>query len=130
VAAVYDALRGEVFAAVYRFGPAGLETLLGPRLLAAAELPRMRPAPVVAVGDGAAAYPDVIAAWTGRSPVGPPEGGPRASALLQLRGVAGAVARLDDPAAAEPTYGRLAEAQARWEHAHGRPLPDSPGQRG
>jgi hypothetical protein len=41
--------------------------------------------------------------------------------------VAGAVARLDDPAGAEPTYGRLAEAQVRWEHAHGRPLPDPPG---
>jgi hypothetical protein len=27
-------------------------------------------------------------------------------------------------------YGRPAEAQARWETAHGRPLPDSVGSRG
>ncbi len=130
VAAVYDALRGEVFAAIYRFREARVETLLAPRLVPATELARVQPAPAVAVGEGAAAYPDIIAAWTGRPPVGPPEGAPRASGLLQLRRVAGALARCDDPAAAEPSYGRQAEAQARWEHAHGRPLPDPPGHRG
>ena len=35
-----------------------------------------------------------------------------------------AVARAADPLGYEPVYGRLAEAQARWERAHGRPLPD------
>ena len=30
----------------------------------------------------------------------------------------------------EPNYGRPAEAQARWETAHGRPLPDSIGSSG
>ena len=30
----------------------------------------------------------------------------------------------------KPVYGRPAEAQARWETAHGRPLPDSIGSRG
>jgi hypothetical protein len=30
----------------------------------------------------------------------------------------------------EPVYGRPAEAQARWEKAHGRPLPDSVGSPG
>jgi len=130
VAAVYDALRGEVFVAVYRFDAARVEALLAPRLLAAADLARVRPAPALAVGDGAAAYPDIVAAWTGRAPVGPPEGAPRAAALLELRGIAGGLVPLDEPAAAEPTYGRLAEAQARWEQAHGRPLPDPPGHGG
>jgi tRNA threonylcarbamoyladenosine biosynthesis protein TsaB len=130
VAAIYDALRGEVFAAIYRFGDASVETLLAPRLVAAAELAGLKPAPVLAVGDGAVAYPDIIAAWTGRAPVGPPDGAPRAAALLELRCVAGALVSVDDPAAAEPRYGRLAEAQARWEHAHGRPLPDPPGHGG
>ena len=130
VAAIYDALRGEVFAAVYRRGAARGETLPAPRRLPVAELLRVVPAPAIAVGEGAVAHPEAMEAWTGRAPVGPPEGAPRAAALLQLRGVAGALARCDDPAAAEPSYGRLAEAQARWEHAHGRPLPHPPGHGG
>lgn len=130
VAAIYDALRGEVFAGVYRCSAARVETLLAPRRLPASELPRVEPVPVVAVGEGAAAYSEIVAAWTGRAPVGPPEGAPRAAALLQLRGVAGALARCTDPAAAQPSYGRQAEAQARWEHAHGRPLPHPPGHGG
>ena len=130
VAAVYDALRGEVFAAVYRFDDVRVDTLLTPRLLPATELAGVQPAPVVAVGEGAVRYPDIVAEWTGRAPGGPPAGAPGAGALLALRGVVGALVRLDDPAAAEPSYGRLAEAQARWEHAHGRVLPDSPGRDG
>jgi tRNA threonylcarbamoyladenosine biosynthesis protein TsaB len=130
VAAVYDALRGEVFVAVYRFDGARVDVLLAPQLLAAEDVTRVRPAPAIAVGEGATAYPAIIAAWTGRPPVGPPDGAPRASALLDLRGVAGALVPVADPAAAEPTYGRLAEAQARWEHAHGRPLADPPGHGG
>jgi hypothetical protein len=30
----------------------------------------------------------------------------------------------------EPHYGRPAEAAAKWERDHGRPLPDSPGHAG
>jgi hypothetical protein len=65
--------------------------------------------------------------WTGRPPVGPPVGVPHAGALLELLDLPGATALVEDPDASEPNYGRLAEAQARWERAHGRPLSHPPG---
>jgi tRNA threonylcarbamoyladenosine biosynthesis protein TsaB len=127
VAALFDALRGEVFAAVYRFDEGRLETLMAPRLITPAALIKETPGPALAVGDGAAAHETLMQAWTGRAPVGPPAGAPRAGALLELLGVNGATTLVRDPAAVEPNYGRLAEAQARWEQAHGRPLPHSGG---
>lgn len=129
VAAIYDALRGQVFAAVYRFHADRVETLLPPALttmdaLAAACAER----PALAVGDGAGTHAADVRAWTGREPVPPPAGAPRASSLLALDGLDGALRTEDDPSAFEPNYGRPAEAQARWERMHGRPLPDPPGQ--
>src|SRR2546426_1155887 len=47
-------------------------------------------------------------------------------ALLARKGAGGAVTA---PATAEPVYGRPAEAQAKWEARHGRPLPH-PSRRG
>jgi tRNA threonylcarbamoyladenosine biosynthesis protein TsaB len=127
VAAVFDALRGEVFAAVYALGEARVETLMEPRIARPAELVECSPRPLLAVGDGAAAYAGLMQEWTGRPPVGPPAVVPSASALLELLAVEGATRRVEDPAALEPWYGRPAEAQARWERTHGRPLPDPPG---
>jgi hypothetical protein len=83
--------------------------------------------PALVVGDGAAAQAAAVRAWTGRDPVPPPVGAPRAAALLALERIPGALRPIADPAAFEPDYGRPAEAQARWERAHGRPLPDPPG---
>jgi len=127
IAALYDALRGDVFAAVYAFGGGEVETLLAPCLTTPAELTRTLPRPAIAVGDGAAVHASLMLEWTGRPPVGPPAAVPRAAALLELLGVPGATNLVEDPAGVEPTYGRVAEAQARWERAHGRPLPHPPG---
>lgn len=135
VAALYDALRGEVFAAVYEFGGAGsgggsggtvrARAVVAPTLTTVADLVARCPVPpALAVGDGAVAYGAAVRAWTGREPVGPPVGVPRAQGLLGLLAVDGATVAVGDPAAFEPDYGRLAEAQARWEREHGRPLPD------
>ena len=60
----------------------------------------------------------------GARPVGPAEMEP---IWPQARGVALLAAALEgaapvDLAAWEPRYGRLAEAQVRWEREHGRPL--------
>ena len=118
VAACFDALRGQVFAAVYAFPPGRVETLVAPALCTVAALARVAPVrPLVAVGDGAVRYGDDVVSWTGRAPVGL-EGLPAiATSLLALAG------RHACPAAAEPVYGRPAEAQARWEARHGRSLP-------
>jgi hypothetical protein len=107
-----------------------IETLFPPQLTTPEALVRAAPAAAIAVGGGAVAHAALMRQWTGRPPVGPPVGMPRAAALLELLDVAGATTAVDDPAALEPTYGRLAEAQTRWERAHGRALPHSPGDTG
>jgi tRNA threonylcarbamoyladenosine biosynthesis protein TsaB len=128
IAAVYDALRGEVFGAVYQFEPHAVETLLPPTLLSVQELMRRSPArPVLVMAEEGTKYREALAEWTGRPPVAPPAGGPRAAALLRLDGRSGGVREIPDVVTFEPNYGRPAEAQARWERAHGTSLPDSGG---
>lgn len=118
VAACFDALRGQIFGAVYAFPPGRVETLAAPALCTVAALARVTPVrPLVAVGDGAVRYGDDVVSWTGRAPVGLEALPAIAASLLALAGREGA------PATAEPVYGRPAEAQARWEARHGRSLP-------
>ena len=131
VAALYDALRGDVFGAVYGCGEGALRTLLEPTCAPVAGLVKRSPAiPALAVGDGALAYAEAVLEWTGREPLGPPAGVPRAGALLELLAVQGGAKPIEDPDTFEPAYGRRAAAQAKWEEEHGRPLPRSGGDRG
>jgi tRNA threonylcarbamoyladenosine biosynthesis protein TsaB len=117
VLAVSNALRGELFAAAYRFRPGRVETVLAPSVLT----------------------PDQIAGRvTGRyrltGPSAPTLGGqpswPDAGELIRLVGVAGGVRAVPDAARWEPEYGRPAEAQVKWEREHGRPLADPSRTRG
>jgi tRNA threonylcarbamoyladenosine biosynthesis protein TsaB len=131
IAALYDALRGEVYAAVYRFAGDAVETVVAPRLTTVEALAaRGGSPPGVAVGDGAAAFADAVRAWTGAEPVGPPDGAPCAAALLELLAVRGAARSVTDVAGFEPDYGRPPAAQDRWEREHGRPLPHPTGDAG
>ena len=126
VAACFEALRGQVFGAIYAFPPGRVETLVAPGLFTVGELARVAPVrPLVVVGDGAVHYADAVVEWTGRPPLSLEALPPVASSLLALAGCEGAARLLDDPASAEPSYGRPAEAQAKWEAHHGRPLPHS-----
>ncbi|HXD48261.1 MAG TPA: tRNA (adenosine(37)-N6)-threonylcarbamoyltransferase complex dimerization subunit type 1 TsaB [Gemmatimonadaceae bacterium] len=107
--AALDALRGEFYLALYSIDAAGIPSQLEPaRLGAGSEVERI-------AGD-----------WRARivSPThfeGSIVGAPRASAVaLFSRFIAEAAAV--DLDSWEPSYGRLAEAQVRWEAAHGRPL--------
>jgi hypothetical protein len=78
-------------------------------------------------GDGVARYAEEIYTWTGHAPAparATPPDGAAAAALLDLAGWEGGLEPVGEAALAEPDYGRPAEAQARWEAAHGRPLPD------
>lgn len=126
IAACFDALRGQVFGAIYRVGPTTIETVVAPGVLTIAELIEQAPArPRVAAGDGAVRFADQVLAWTGIAPLALEEIAPGGQSLLGLVGRAGVGRRVD--AAGEPVYGRPAEAQAKWEARHGRPLPDPTG---
>jgi len=127
VAACYDALRGQVYGAVYVFHPDAVETRVAPAVMTVAELARVTlpsARPRVVVGDGAMRYRDEVLAWSGGEPIPLESLVPNATTLLSLFRRAGATRQLDDSLGAEPVYGRPAEAQAKWEARHGRPLPD------
>ncbi len=104
---VLDALRGDVFAAAYSRADEAVEELAPVRLVARDSLAR----------EAARLQATVI------GPEERPRTNPRAANVVRL----GAwLAQPPVPLAAwEPDYGRLAEAQVKWEQAHGRPLPVS-----
>ncbi|HKP49075.1 MAG TPA: tRNA (adenosine(37)-N6)-threonylcarbamoyltransferase complex dimerization subunit type 1 TsaB [Gemmatimonadales bacterium] len=101
ILAVTDALRGESYAALYRIGSRELSIVLPPAVVTPAEL---------ATWPAADMRADTL---------------PLASTLLDLLEVEGGTVPVHDLESWEPEYGRPAEAQARWEAAHGRPLPGS-----
>jgi tRNA threonylcarbamoyl adenosine modification protein YeaZ len=123
VIAVSEALRGEVYVAAYRISPAEIETLLHPAVRRPEDLgAEFARADTVAVSG----YEGLVRRLPRGAArlVAAPDALPRAAALLGLLGRAGAMTRRMDPGNWEPEYGRPAEAQARWEAAHGRRLPD------
>lgn len=106
VCALFDARRGEVYAACYRrdAGVDRLHTLMAPTALRAADLDaRVGPLAPRYVGEGAVRYAAVL----GIAP--PPPVPPRASALLRLaiQDIAeGGSGRVHHPAGWEPSYVR------------------------
>lgn len=114
VCALYDALRGDVFGAVYGFSAGAVSVELNPTLGTVTQLTELCSVkPSLGVGDGAAAYATLVREWTGSEPIGPPAAVPRAAGLLGLLAVDGATTLVADPESFEPEYGRLAEAQVR-----------------
>lgn len=116
-----DALRGQVFAAMYAFPMGRLETLVPPGLFTIPELVRMAPTvPARAFLDaGAGRFASEIEKWIGQAAVGAESFQSAAVGLLALAPLVGYAAT------GEPVYGRSAEAQVKWEARHGRPLPNS-----
>jgi tRNA threonylcarbamoyladenosine biosynthesis protein TsaB len=127
VLSVAIALRGEVYAAAYRFFSDRVETELAPSVRRPAELVGSGLEPALVVGEAPAEILAALESWIGQPVIGPPEGSPRATRLLDLIGRPGGASPVEAARNWEPVYGRPAEAQARWEMAHGRPLPDSVG---
>jgi tRNA threonylcarbamoyladenosine biosynthesis protein TsaB len=127
VLAVSDALRGDVYAAAVRFEPGLVRTELEPGVWRPEALAQLDLAPDAMVGEAPPAAVAALERWTGLEMIGPPHGAPSAVRLIGLIASEGGARRVEDAQGWEPVYGRPAEAQARWEIAHGRPLPDSVG---
>jgi tRNA threonylcarbamoyladenosine biosynthesis protein TsaB len=127
VLAVSDALRGEVYAGAFRFGPGRVVTELEPGVRRPDALAGLDLVPDVLVGELPAVARELLERATARTMIVPPEGAPRATALIALAAMEGGAREVPNPSEWEPVYGRPAEAQARWEIAHGRPLPDPAG---
>jgi len=130
VLAVSNALRGEVYAAAYRFEAEAIRELLPPSVYRPDDLVARGLTVSRLVGDVPPAPARTLEAGYGQTLVAPPEGAPRARVLLGLMDRRGGATRVERVEDWEPVYGRPAEAQARWELAHGRPLPDSIGRPG
>ena len=81
--------------------------------------------PHVAVTDGVERYRSEIETWIGKPPIPLSAVTPVAASLCRLADLDEGARRLLDHLA-EPVYGRPAEAQAKWEARHGRPLPNPP----
>jgi tRNA threonylcarbamoyl adenosine modification protein YeaZ len=127
VLAVSDALRGDLYAAAVRFESDRIRTELEPRVWRLDALTALDLAPDALVGEAPPAAMAVLERRTGLEMIGPPAGAPHAARLIGLVAMEGGARRVEDVQGWEPVYGRPAEAQARWEIAHGRPLPDSVG---
>ena len=127
VLAVANALRGELYAAAYRFEGGAVHTVLAPSVHRPDRLVAGALRPDILVGEAPEPAVRALEQWAGSALIPPPEGAPHARELLGLVGRPGGAARIEAVQGWEPVYGRPAEAQARWETAHGRPLPDSIG---
>jgi len=123
VVAASPALRGEVFAGVWRLGDRAIECLVPARPFNPAGLASL---PTVSRVVGEAPDGVLEAFAEGRSVPLTSPAPPDAAVLLRLLAVPGGAIVLDDPGAWDPESGRPAEAQARWERTHGRRLPDPP----
>ncbi len=102
--ATLPAMRGESFAALFEVGVAGIIELAPPALVADSDL--------------AAEAGRLDAILTGPAADGRTPHARGAATVLPFIVAAGEC----DVQTWEPTYGRLAEAQVKWEQAHGRPL--------
>jgi tRNA threonylcarbamoyladenosine biosynthesis protein TsaB len=125
VLVVTSALRGELYAASYRLDlPNTVETVMAPVVTTPDSL--LRETPDLLVADA----PDpLVARLADRLAVPLVRGAPArpsAVALAALVGVPGGARPVEDVDGWEPLYGRPAEAQVRWESAHGRVLSDPP----
>ncbi|MGE0353810.1 MAG: tRNA (adenosine(37)-N6)-threonylcarbamoyltransferase complex dimerization subunit type 1 TsaB [Gemmatimonadales bacterium] len=124
VLSVSNALRGEVYAAVYRVASRMVTELLAPTVMAPDGLRNTGFAPEIVVTGldlPAETWPPEARTITGGGGI------LHAESLIELLAVGNGTRIIENQETWEPEYGRPAEAQARWEAAHGRKLPDSPG---
>ena len=110
--AALDALRGEFYVALYDVDETGcIEEVEPARIVAAAD-----------VGSVAGEYRAKIVSPPPTAFEAGAQSRPRASGVGRIESLLARRGEVD-VRSWEPSYGRLAEAQVKWESAHGRPLP-------
>ena len=121
-----DALRGDLFCGLYRFDPNQVVTLRSALARRPDAIISTFPIPDVMVGEAPEPALRALRAWADCLVMPHSSGG--AAALLDLIDLPGGARRIPHPEVSgwEPEYGRPAEAQAKWERVHGRPLEDPP----
>jgi tRNA threonylcarbamoyladenosine biosynthesis protein TsaB len=107
-----DARRGQVYAARYERAGSALRRVLDPTILTLAELRAAAPGPVYVMGDASRAYPPDFA-QPGYTLAPEAQWRIKASGVARLGLAQFRAGRRDDPAALEPIYLRLAEAEER-----------------
>lgn len=122
VCPILDAKKGEVYACLYRTDRGEVERLWEYVSLAPAELSRRLDGPVIFLGDGVAAYRELLERELGPAALFAPPGGrvPSAAAVAELGLRALRAGETADPAALTPLYVRPSEAElarARLRHA-------------
>lgn len=121
VLVVTAALRGELYAATYRMDlPRAIETVSAPALATPESL--QRETPDLLVADAPEKLVDRLADQFAVPLVRGRASLPSAATLLTLLQVPGGARQLTNLTGWEPSYGRPAEAQVRWEASHGRAL--------
>lgn len=130
ILAVIDALRGELYGAVYELKDGAVTTYLAPTVATPdALLELARPfAPRAVTGQAPEPVLVQLHEALGAARLAPPAAG--APVLLALLAVGDGLEPVPDVRRWEPAYGRPAEAQRKWEERHGRPLPPAPGHAG
>jgi tRNA threonylcarbamoyladenosine biosynthesis protein TsaB len=125
-----SALRSEIYAGWYDLTPDRAVHVVHPAVAMGFDEVRAGRRPDCIVGDASDGMLEALAVHWGVTRVSREGSQAYARGLLELLNVPGAVSVVEQPDRWEPIYGRPAEAQAKWEREHGRPLPDSTGHPG
>jgi tRNA threonylcarbamoyladenosine biosynthesis protein TsaB len=130
IAAVVDARRGEVFWALYRSVPGGVQRLteyaVSPPAKVASEL-MARGEETLAVGDGACRYAKVFAEASQVEIGDLGHKYPSAAMLVELAHPVALREQFIHPSELSPLYLRKADVRINWEHRGGRHQPVGPG---
>ncbi|HVL27991.1 MAG TPA: tRNA (adenosine(37)-N6)-threonylcarbamoyltransferase complex dimerization subunit type 1 TsaB [Acidimicrobiales bacterium] len=119
---VIDARRGEVFYALYRQVPGGVQNLSGYQLGSPDDLASdlvARGEDTLLVGDGALRYSDDLSRVVGGQITGPPNAYPSAAALVALAHAKALREEFVSPSELEPLYLRRSDAELNWDATAG-----------
>jgi tRNA threonylcarbamoyladenosine biosynthesis protein TsaB len=118
VAAVVDARRGEVFYALYRQVPGGVQRITEPAVATAEQLAvelETRREPAILVGDGALRYAQTFAGLSHVEPASVGMAHPSAAALVELAQPRVQREEFVQPWELEPLYLRQADVDSAWD---------------